>query len=104
MPLSHTIAVTGLGVGIAMYLIAGRHAAAGTFPASFRSTALVCAFLMNIPFAINLFLAGHVPPTELAIIITLSPFMNYLLALATGWEHASPRRLLAIAAGFVPTF
>ena len=58
---------------------------------------------MNVPFALNLYLARHVPPTELAIIITTSPFFNYLLALVTGWETASPRRLLAIAAGFLST-
>jgi drug/metabolite transporter (DMT)-like permease len=44
-----------------------------------------------------------VPPTELAIIITTSPFFSYLLALATGWEQARPRRLVAIAAGFLST-
>jgi drug/metabolite transporter (DMT)-like permease len=103
MPLSHTIAVTGLGVGIAMYLIAGFRSGSWKVPSQLMVYGAVCAFLMNIPFAINLFLAGHVPPTELAIIITLSPFMNYLLALATGWEHASPRKLAAIAAGFVST-
>jgi drug/metabolite transporter (DMT)-like permease len=103
MPLSHTIAVTGLGVGIAMYVIAGLRSGSWHIPLQLSVYGAVCAFLMNIPFAINLFLAGHVPPTELAIVITLSPFMNYLLALATGWEHASPRRLLAIAAGFVST-
>jgi drug/metabolite transporter (DMT)-like permease len=103
MPLSHTIAVTGLGVGIAMYAIAGVKTRAWRVPRELMIYGAVCAFLMNIPFGINLFLAGHVPPTELAIIITLSPFMNYLLALATGWENASPRRLAAIAAGFAST-
>ena len=60
-----------------------------------------CAILLNIPFGINLFLAGHVPPTELALIISTAPFFNYLTALLTGWEIAAPRRLLAVAAGFV---
>ena len=58
---------------------------------------------MNVPFAINLYLASHVPPTELSIIITTSPFFSYLLALVTGWEAATRRRLLAIGAGFTST-
>jgi drug/metabolite transporter (DMT)-like permease len=103
MPLSHTIVYTGIGVGLIMFLIAilrnGWHGLDPRVP----KYGAICAFLMNIPFGINLFLASHVPPTELSIIITMSPFFNYLLALATGTENASFNRLAAIALGFLST-
>jgi drug/metabolite transporter (DMT)-like permease len=103
MPASHTIFITGLGVGVAMLAIAA--AKSGRWRVDWPTVRYggICAFLMNIPFGINLVLAGHVPPTELAIIITTAPFFNYCLALLTGWESAAPRRLLAITTGFLST-
>jgi drug/metabolite transporter (DMT)-like permease len=103
MPVTHTICLTGFGVGIIMWAMAAAKGKARIAWAVHRYGA-ICAFMMNLPFALNLYLAGHVPPTELAIIITTSPFFNYLLAMVTGWEQASARRLLAIAAGFASTF
>jgi drug/metabolite transporter (DMT)-like permease len=103
MPPSHTIWLTGLGVGLLMWGLAALRGE-GFIPWRVHRYGAACAFLMNLPFGYNLFLAGHVPPTELAVIITTSPFFNYLLALATGWEQTNPRKLLAIAAGFFSTF
>lgn len=103
MPLSHTIFITGMGVGCLMWALSAWKKASWKMPAPILRYGATCAFLMNVPFAINLYLAAYVPPTELSIIITTSPFFSYLLALATGWEAASPRRLLAIVAGFFST-
>jgi drug/metabolite transporter (DMT)-like permease len=103
MPEMHTIFWTGMGVGLIMLC------------ASFYRTGLKgvdkrliiygfgCAALMNIPFAINLYLAGFVPPTELAIIITMSPFFNYIVSVIARHESTSPRKLLAIFLGFLST-
>lgn len=103
MPVSHIIFVTGIGVGLALWAISfWRNGNWSIDPRLVRYGA-ICALLMNVPFGINLFLATHVPPTELAIIITTSPFFNYLFALWTKSEHTSPRRLAAIAAGFLST-
>jgi drug/metabolite transporter (DMT)-like permease len=102
VPVSHTIFLTGLGVGLAMWVMAAKRCG-WAVPWRIIRYGAVCAFLMNIPFGLNLFLAGHVPPTELAIVITTSPFFAYLVALATGWESAAPRRLIAIAVGFAST-
>jgi drug/metabolite transporter (DMT)-like permease len=102
MPVSHTVGLSGFGVGVIMWLLAA-FKGHGRIPFHIHRYGAICAFLLNVPFAINLYLAALVPPTELSIIITTSPFFNYLLALATGWEQASPRRLLAIAAGFAST-
>jgi drug/metabolite transporter (DMT)-like permease len=103
VPVTHTIFITGLGVGLAMLAIARlKKGGLGLNSAVIRYAA-ICAFLMNIPFGLNLFMAAHVPPTELAIIITASPFFNYAIALITGWENAAPRRLLAIGFGFAST-
>lgn len=103
MPWSHTMSFTGLGVGVAMYAIAGLKSGQWNPGSSLIRYGALCGLLMNMPFGINLFLANHVPPTELAIMITMSPFFNYLLALATGWENAALRRLLAIGFGFAST-
>jgi drug/metabolite transporter (DMT)-like permease len=103
MPLSHTIMVTGLGVGVLMWGISAWINRSWKLSRVVLKYGAACAFLMNVPFAINLFLAAYVPPTELSIIITTSPFFSYLLALVSGWEAATGRRLLAIATGFVST-
>jgi drug/metabolite transporter (DMT)-like permease len=103
MPFSHTIFITGIGVGMVMLLLSACKSGTFRLDASVLRYGAVCAFLMNIPFGVNLFLAAHVPPTELSIVITTSPFFSYLLALFTGWEQATSRRLLAIAAGFMST-
>ena len=50
-----------------------------------------CALLMNVPFALNLYLARHVPPTELAIIITTSPFFNYLAGAGDRVGNGEPK-------------
>ncbi len=103
VPGSQTILLTGLGVGLLMWTVAIFRGGGLAIDRATLRYGAICAFLMNIPFGINLFLAGHVPPTELAIVITTSPLFNYLIALATGWESSSPRRLLAIIAGFAST-
>jgi drug/metabolite transporter (DMT)-like permease len=103
MPLSHTIFITGIGVGLLMWGLSAWKNGTWKMGAPILRYGAICAFLMNVPFAINLYLAAYVPPTELSIIITTSPFFSYLLALVTGWEEATGRRLLAIAAGFTST-
>lgn len=100
---SHTIFVTGIGVGLVMLFISAWKSGTFLLDPSILRYGAGCAFLMNVPFGVNLYLARYVPPTELSIVITTSPFFSYLLALATGWEAATARRLLAIAAGFAST-
>lgn len=103
IPETHTIVLTGLGVGIIMFVWALWKSGWKGLDRRLIKYGAICAFLMNIPFAYNLWLAGHVPPTELAIIITLSPLFNYLWAWITGTEDTSQRRLAAIGFGFLST-
>lgn len=103
IPVSHTIFVTGIGVGLAMLVINAILKRGYHFNVPLIRYAAICAFLMNIPFGLNLFLAAHVPPTELAVIITASPFFSYAIALIFGWENAVPRKLVAITVGFTST-
>jgi drug/metabolite transporter (DMT)-like permease len=103
MPPTHTIVLTGFGVGLAMLALALWRSGRQGFDRRLIRYGAVCAFLMNLPFGYNLWLASHVPPTELAIIITLSPLFNYVLAWALGTEDTSPRRLVAIGFGFLST-
>ncbi len=102
MPITHTICIAGLGVGVIMWGMAAWRGRAH-IPWTVHRYGMVCGVLLNVPFGFNLLLVEHVAPTELSIIITTSPFFNYLLALVTGWEIATPRRLLAIATGFLST-
>jgi drug/metabolite transporter (DMT)-like permease len=103
MPESHTIVLTGFGVGLTMLAIAFWRSGWRGFDRRLIRYGAVCAFLMNIPFAYNLWLAAHVPPTELAIIITLSPLFNYTWAWIAGTEDTSQRRLIAICFGLLST-
>jgi drug/metabolite transporter (DMT)-like permease len=103
MPVTHTIFYTGLGVGVIMLIMALYRSGTAKLDKRLVYYGLGCAVLMNIPFGLNLYLAGFVPPTELAIIITMSPFFNYLIALVTGSENSSARKLAAIFFGFIST-
>jgi drug/metabolite transporter (DMT)-like permease len=103
MPESHTIVLTGFGVGLVMLAVALWRSGWRGFDRRLICYGAICAFLMNLPFAYNLWLAARVPPTELAIIITLSPLFNYLMAWMMGSEDTSPRRLTAIGFGFLST-
>ncbi len=103
MPVSHVIVLTGLGVGVVLAAICVLRGIDWIGGLRFQLFGLGCATLMNIPFAFGLVFARHVPATELALIISTSPIVNYLVALATGRENAAPRRLLAIVLGFAAT-
>lgn len=103
MPPTHTIFYTGIGVGLIMLGMVLYRQGRGRIDRRLVTYGFGCAALMNVPFALNLALAKHVPPTELAIVITLSPFFNYVLSLVTGRENTSPRKLLAIFLGFLST-
>lgn len=103
VPVSHVIFLTGTGVGAVLALICQLRGIdwIGGFRLQFFG--LGCAVLMNIPFGLGLVFARHVPATELALIISMAPIVNYLTALATRRENAAPRRLMAILLGFVST-
>jgi drug/metabolite transporter (DMT)-like permease len=103
MPVTHTIFYTGIGVGLIMLCMAAYKTGIRNFDRRLVYYGLGCAILMNIPFGLNLYLAGFVPPTELAIIITMSPFFNYLVDLLMGEKSSSTRKLLAIFFGFLST-
>ena len=99
----HTIFFTGIAVGLIMLALAAWKAGTGSFDKRLVRYGLGCAALMNLPFGLNLYLAGSVPPTELAIIITLSPFFSYVAAVLLRHERAGPRKLVAISLGFLST-
>lgn len=100
VPVTHIIVYTGLGVGLALGLVALAMTGRLDLRREVVVYGLICAALMNLPFGLGLLFARHVPPTELAIIMSLAPFCNYLVALLTGRDNPVPRKLLAIAVGF----
>jgi drug/metabolite transporter (DMT)-like permease len=99
----HTIFYTGLFVGGIMLALAFLRKGARPLDRRLVLYGLGCATLMNVPFGLNLFFAGHVPPTELAIIITIAPFFNYLVSLFFRHDPVTPRKLFAITLGFIST-
>jgi drug/metabolite transporter (DMT)-like permease len=103
MPVLHTIFYTGFLVGIIMLSVALKRSGLRGIDPRLIAYGLGCAILLNIPFGINLLMAGHVPPTELSIVITTSPFFGYIAAVILGHEIVTPRKLLAIAFGFTST-
>lgn len=100
---THTIFLTGMGVGLIMLCMSLYRTGLSGIDRRLIIYGLGCAALMNIPFGLNLYLAGFVPPTELAIIITMSPFFNYIVAVILRNENSSPRKLAAIFLGFLST-
>lgn len=103
VPVSHVILLTGFGVGVALALICHVRGIDWYGGRRLQLFGLGCAILMNVPFALGLVFARHVPATELALIISMAPIVNYLVALATKRENAAPRRLIAIILGFIST-
>lgn len=103
MAVMHTIFYTGIGVGIIMLGMALYRTGLVGLDRRLVVYGLGCAILMNVPFGLNLYLASMVPPTELAIIITMSPFFSYLFGLILNRHHSSLRKLMAIFFGFVST-
>jgi drug/metabolite transporter (DMT)-like permease len=103
MPVSHVIVLTGLGVGVVLALICHYRGIDWRGDWRLQMFGLGCAVLMNVPFAMGLFFARHVPPTELALVISTAPIVNYLMALISGRENAAARRLAAILMGFAST-
>lgn len=103
MPVSHVILMTGFGVFVVLALICHLRGIDWWGGRQLQLFGLGCAILMNIPFALGLIFARHVPPTELALIISTAPIVNYLVALLTGRENAAGRRLAAILLGFLST-
>jgi drug/metabolite transporter (DMT)-like permease len=103
MAVMHTIFYTGIGVGVIMFFMALYRTGWNGLDRRLITYGLGCALLMNLPFGLNLYLAGHVPPTELAIIITMSPFFSYMFGLFSRKQKSTPRKLLAIFFGFVST-
>jgi drug/metabolite transporter (DMT)-like permease len=103
MPVLQTIFYSGMIVGLVMLSFSLARKGRNKFDIRVVAYGFGCAALMNTPFAINLVLAAHVPPTQLSIIVTLAPFFNYLFALVIRHETATPRKMLAIVFGFSST-
>ena len=103
VPVTHIVVLSGLGVGVLLGAVALLSSGRINLSRDVQLYGLGCAILMNIPFALGLTFARHVPTTELALIMSLAPFFNYTVALISGRENAVPRRLMAIAVGFAST-
>ena len=100
MPISHVIVYAGFGVGLGLMVAARLSGTQLDFSREVIIFGLGCAILLNVPFAIGLYLIRHLPATEMALIVSTAPFFNYVIALATGRENAVPRRLACRGRGF----
>jgi drug/metabolite transporter (DMT)-like permease len=101
IPISHIVVLSGLGVGGGLCLL--RWLRTGRIGVSRREAlyGLGCGLLLNVPFAMGLWLAKHLPVTVFAVISSMAPFCSYALALLFRREGPSRLRLLALAAGFL---
>jgi drug/metabolite transporter (DMT)-like permease len=100
LPVSHILVYTGFGVGIAMAAVARLSTGRLAVTRDVVWYGLGCGAILNVPFAMSLFFARHVPTTEYALIVSTAPFWNYVVALVTKRESAALRRLLAVVIGF----
>ena len=100
VPPSHVIFYTGIMVGLGLMAFARVQGKRIHITRQVSIFGLVCAILMNIPFGLGLFLIRHVPPTDMALIVSTAPLFNYVLALVLGEQQPVPRKVLALAAGF----
>jgi drug/metabolite transporter (DMT)-like permease len=103
MPVSHSVVMSGLAVGTIMLGIVVARSGFASIDKRVVAYGFGCALLMNIPFGLQLTMAGHVPATELSIVITLSPFFAFLVASVMNHERPTGRRLVAISLGFLST-
>jgi drug/metabolite transporter (DMT)-like permease len=103
MPTSHTVFLSGVGVGAILYAVDASRTRNWRISGTVLGFSVLCAMFANVPFALNLAAAAHVPPSTMAMIVSTSPLVNYAFALAAGWETATRRRLLALALGFAST-
>ena len=103
MPVSHSVVMSGLAVGTIMLFIVILRSGFRSIDKRIVAYGFGCALLMNIPFGLQLTMAGHVPATELSIVITLSPFFAFLVASVMNHERPTGRKLVAISLGFLST-
>jgi drug/metabolite transporter (DMT)-like permease len=101
IPISHIVVLSGVGVGSGLALL--RWLSSGRLGVNRREAlyGLGCGLLLNVPFAMGLWLAKYLPVTVFAVISSMAPFCSYALALAFRREGASTLRLVALAAGFL---
>ncbi|MBL8790251.1 MAG: DMT family transporter [Rhizobiales bacterium] len=100
VPVSHVICYTGLGLALFLFLMSRLKEGLWNVSGPLFRYGLVCAVLMNVPFAWSLTLARHVPAPELAIVFSVSPIVSFIVGAATGRDPFTARRVLAIAFGF----
>jgi drug/metabolite transporter (DMT)-like permease len=100
VPVLHVIVLTGFGVGAALWAIGAVASRTFALTREVLLYGLGCGAIMNVPFGLSLYFARHVPPAEYSLIVSTAPFFNYLVALSTGRENATRRRLVAVATGF----
>ncbi len=100
VPVSHVICYTGLGLAVFLFCVARLWEGDWGWSPAILKYGLVCATLMNVPFAWSLTLARHVPAPELALVFSISPIISFLVGALTGRDPLTRRRVIAILFGF----
>ncbi|MEZ5926187.1 MAG: DMT family transporter [Hyphomicrobiaceae bacterium] len=101
IPVSHVVVLSGLGVGSGLALLRWLTTGRLGFTRAEALYGLGCGLLLNVPFAMGLWLARYLPVTVFAVISSMAPFCSYGLALLFRREGPSTLRLFALAAGFL---
>lgn len=100
VPVSHVIGYTGFGLAVFLSLMARAREGSWGLSAPIVRYGLICATLMNVPFAWSLTLARYVPAPELAIVFSVSPIVSFVVGAVTRRDPFTGRRVLAILFGF----
>jgi drug/metabolite transporter (DMT)-like permease len=101
VPVSHILVYTGFGLAVFLSILARwKHGQVG-WSRDVLVYSFTCAVLMNVPFALSLTFARHVPAAELALIWSLSPIVNFVVGAVSGREPVTVRRTAAILLGFL---
>jgi drug/metabolite transporter (DMT)-like permease len=100
MPITHIIVLTGIGVGIGLWLVARWRNGRVRVSRALVYYGMGCGILLNIPFALQILLSRHVGAAEMAIVFSTAPFFNYLVSVTTGRDRLRATRIFALLAGF----
>ena len=101
VPVSHIIVLTGAGVALGLALLQLVRRGQLLIDRRVLAYGLGCGLLLNIPFALSLWFARHLPVSTYAVVVSTAPLWTYAVALLSGREGPSPWRFGALGLGFL---
>lgn len=101
IPITHVVVLSGVGVGLGLATLQLLRREPLGLTSRVWLFGLGCGFLLNIPFALSLWLIGKLPVTLFAVIVATAPLWSFALAIAVGREQPTAMRGAALLVGFL---